>query len=188
MLDPRIYRTGFVAVALAADRARVLADTTSRGRCRTTLAPDAFNADNAYSTMTCARRDVSRPTARAPPATTALATDVSVRAARDHGLEGLDHACTRPAPSTATRTLETVTAVRAGLSTADDRDRRAPRRAAARPATAELSGTAALLELARVLAGETQHRTIVLASTSGSAGRRRRDGARAHRWPGRSTR
>ena len=38
------------------------------------------------------------------------------------------------------------------------------------PAAADLSGTATLLELARVLAGETLHRTIVLASTSGSQG------------------
>ena len=38
------------------------------------------------------------------------------------------------------------------------------------PSVADLSGTAVLLELARVLSGETQHRSIVLASTSGSAG------------------
>jgi hypothetical protein len=38
------------------------------------------------------------------------------------------------------------------------------------PAAADLSGTAVLLELARVLAGETQHRSLVLVSTSGSTG------------------
>ena len=38
------------------------------------------------------------------------------------------------------------------------------------PATAEASGTGVLEELAGDLAGETQHRTIVLASTSGSSG------------------
>jgi Peptidase family M28 len=68
-----------------------------------------------------------------------------------------------------TRTLETVTGTRAGLAggaivVVAHRD------ALSSPATADLSGTATLLELARVLAGETQHRTIVLASTSGSAG------------------
>src|SRR5207248_472301 len=38
------------------------------------------------------------------------------------------------------------------------------------PATAQLSGTTVMLELARVLSGETLHHTVVLASTSGSAG------------------
>ena len=38
------------------------------------------------------------------------------------------------------------------------------------PATASLSGTATLIELARDLEGETLHRTVVLASTSGSQG------------------
>jgi hypothetical protein len=38
------------------------------------------------------------------------------------------------------------------------------------PATAQLSGTAVLLELARVLSGETLQHTLVLASTTGSVG------------------
>ena len=38
------------------------------------------------------------------------------------------------------------------------------------PATAALSGTATLIELARDLAGETLHRTVVLASTTGAQG------------------
>ena len=49
-----------------------------------------------------------------------------------------------------------------------DRDPRPPRRRRAR--RAELSGTAALLELARVFAARETQRTIVLVSTSGGSG------------------
>ena len=46
----------------------------------------------------------------------------------------------------------------------------AHRDASARGAEAELSGTAALLELARVFAARETQRTIVLVSTSGGSG------------------
>ena len=46
----------------------------------------------------------------------------------------------------------------------------AHRDAGGSPSTASLSGTATLIELARDLEGETLHRTVVLASTSGSQG------------------
>ena len=56
-----------------------------------------------------------------------------------------------------------------------------------RPATAQLSGTAGLIELARVFRGRTLRKTLVLASTSGgSAGRRGRD--RGGAAPGRQRR
>ena len=55
------------------------------------------------------------------------------------------------------------------------------------PALAGLSGTATLMELARDLSGETLNRTIVLASTSGSAGNGGRDPAGLDASPGRST-
>ena len=51
-----------------------------------------------------------------------------------------------------------------------DPDRRPPRRRRRRARAAELSGTAALLELARVFAARETKRTIVLASTSGGSG------------------
>jgi hypothetical protein len=81
----------------------------------------------------------------------------------------VSHALTKARTVDGTQELETVTAVRAGQSSGTivivaHRD------ALTQPATAQLSGTATLLELARVLAGETTHRTIVLASTSGSDG------------------
>src|SRR5207248_2379370 len=67
------------------------------------------------------------------------------------------------------RTLRDVVGVRAGLS-----ERQivvvAHRDALWRPATADLSGTAALLELARVFNGRTLNKTLVLASTSGGSG------------------
>ena len=46
----------------------------------------------------------------------------------------------------------------------------APRDALGAPATASASGTAMLMELARDLEGETLHRSVVLASTSGTQG------------------
>ena len=51
MLDPRIYRTGLVAVALAVI---VLAFSLGdqQGPLTTTLAPDAFNGGHAYAAMT----------------------------------------------------------------------------------------------------------------------------------------
>src|SRR5204862_2409061 len=67
------------------------------------------------------------------------------------------------------RQLRTVIGTRAGLS-----ERQvvvvAHRDAVSTPARAELSGTAALLELARVFNGRTLHKTLVLASTSGGSG------------------
>ena len=50
MLDPRIYRTGLVAVALAVI---VLAFSLGdqQGPQTTTLAPEAFNAGHAYAAM-----------------------------------------------------------------------------------------------------------------------------------------
>ena len=97
--------------------------------------------------------------------------------------------------------LETVVGVRPGLSS-----RRivvmAHRDALGSPALAELSGTAALLEMARLFKVRELRSTLVLVSTSGgSAGRggrarvrgvrrrpgRRRDRARRHRRPRRTT-
>lgn len=165
MLDPRIYRTGFVAVALAVV---VLAFslTDQQGALGSSLAPDAFNGQNAYATMnTLAAAYPSR-----RPGSTG---DDALAGAVAQGLSSRGFAVSTASSSArtadGTRTLETVTGVRTGqpggsIVVVAHRD------ALGSPATAELSGTATLLELARVLAGETQHRTIVLASTSGSSG------------------
>ncbi len=68
-----------------------------------------------------------------------------------------------------TRQLENVVGVRAGqqngsIVVVSHRD------ALASPARAQLSGTAAMLQLASVLNGETLQHTVILASTSGSDG------------------
>jgi hypothetical protein len=68
-----------------------------------------------------------------------------------------------------TRTLETVVGVRPGTRSGAI-VLVAHRDAAGRKARAELSGTAALLELAHVLSGRVTQRTVVLASTSGGSG------------------
>ncbi len=167
MLDPRIYRAALVVVALAV---LVVAFSLNdqQGPLGTTLAPDAYNAQNAYSTMTRLAK---------------LYPDRRPGSAGDQGVAGYLAAKLRHPPlnfsvSTRTfggdtadgsRTLETVTATRAGLLPGNIVVL-AHRDSLSAPDPAGLSGTATLLELARVLSGESLHRTIVLASTSGSDG------------------
>lgn len=168
MLDPRIYRTGFIAVALAAIVfAFSLHD--QQGPLGSPLATDAYNGTNAFATM----QSLAGPNgyAQRRPGSTgdnALADEVYSRLSAIQGL-GVSRRLWTGRTADGTRTLETVTAVRPGLSTGSivivaHRD------SLSSPSVADLSGTATLLELARVLAGETTHRTIVLESTSGSAG------------------
>jgi hypothetical protein len=165
MLDPRIYRTGFVAVALVAI---VLAFSLQDqpGPLGTTLPPDAFNGQNAFSTMNSMARNYPsrRPGSEGDDA---LATQV----ANVMGQDGFSVSTNTFTGRTVdgSRTLENVIAVRPGTSTGSivvvaHRD------ALGSPAAADLSGTATLIELARDLAGETLNRTVVLASTSGSVG------------------
>ena len=68
------------------------------------------------------------------------------------------------------RSLTTVIAERPGSTSAAPILLLAHRDAAVAGSKAELSGTAALLELARVLAARETKRTIILASTSGGSG------------------
>jgi hypothetical protein len=165
MLDPRIYRTGFVVVALAVV---VLAFSLNdqQGALGSSLAPDAFNGQNGYTTM----RDlaVAYPSRRPGSAGDDALAGAVAQGFSAHGFT-VSTSSARAHTADGTRTLETVTGVRTGQS-GGSIVIVAHRDALSSPATAALSGTATLLELARVLAGETQHRTIVLASTSGSAG------------------
>jgi hypothetical protein len=165
MLDPRIYRAGFVAVALALV---VLAFSLQNqpGSLGTTLPPDAFNGQNAYASMlsVAASDPLRRPGSEGDDA---LATQV----ANSLGENGFSvHKSTFTGRTVdGSRTLVNVTAIRPGISTGTILVV-AHRDALGSPATAELSGTATLIELARDLAGETLNHTVVLASTSGSAG------------------
>ncbi len=166
MLDPRIYRAAFALVALAilvvafslAPRPRAIG---------TTLAPDAFDGNAAFAALGsyAERFPVRRPGDRDD---TALAE----RLARDLTVLGPGTVRTfRSSGQTidGERELATVVATRLGrpgpgLVVVAHRD------AAGAPARAELSGTAALVELARVAAAGRLQRTVTFVSTSGGSG------------------
>jgi hypothetical protein len=165
MLDPRIYRTGLVAVVLAVI-VFAFSFQNQQGPLGATLAPDAFNGQNAYRDATnLSQHYRHRPAGSASDA--AIGDEIAQRLRID------DFSVSRqsfraPTPS-GTRTLENVIGVRSGSSSGSivviaHRD------ATGSPAKIEASGTGVLLDLARVLSGETLNHTVVLASTSGSTG------------------
>jgi hypothetical protein len=167
MLDARIYRTGLIAVGLAVI---VLAFSlqNQQGPAGTTLAPDAFNGGHAFATMTKLARDF-------PERRPGSAADAQIAAAVAQAFAQDGFFVSRSSFSAQTvdgkRRLESVTGVRPGDGfSSGSIVIVAHRDATSSPTVAEASGTAVLIELARVLSGETQHRTIVLASTSGSIG------------------
>jgi hypothetical protein len=165
MLDPRIYRAGFVPVALAVI-ALAFSLSNQQGPLGTNLAPDAFNYQQAYSEMTSL---ASLYPNRRPGSVgdNALADEVAKAFGTDHLTVSRDTYAARTADGT--RTLDAVIGVRTGSS-----NRRivivAHRDAMGSPAVAEMSGTATLIQLAHVLSERTLNSTIVLASISGSAG------------------
>jgi Peptidase family M28 len=162
VLDPRIYRAGFLPILFAL----VLAGFSLREPPRpltTSLAPDAFDGAAAF-------RQLDRLATEAPLRRPGSAGDGLVARHVEDTLRtnGFRVAVRRFSAETADgeRELRTVVGERVGFS-----NRRilvlAHRDALGRGARAELSGTVALLELARVLGGRTLNRTLVLASTSG---------------------
>lgn len=165
MLDPRIYRTGLIIAALAL----VVLGFSLRDQqppLRPTLAPDAFNGQNAYSAIQIlGSKDPSRRPGSA--GDRALAKQV----AGTFGKDGFTLSTTTFSGRTVdgTRTLENVVGVRPGIKSGSIVVV-AARDALGAPALASLSGTAALMELASDLEGETLNHTVVLASTSGSDG------------------
>jgi hypothetical protein len=165
MLDPRIYQAGLVPAVLALAVAAFSLEDVPSG-ATTTLAPDAFNGQRATRSLQSLAREFPdrRPDS---PGDRALAGRVAetfrssgfrVRIRRDEArtIDG-------------ERRLRTVVGLRAGTT-----PRRivvlAHRDSADRQATADLSGTAGLLELAKVFEGRTLSKTIVLVSTSGGSG------------------
>jgi len=165
MLDPRIYRTGLVVVALAA---LVLAFSleNQQGPMTASLAPQAFNGENVFNTMTSmAAAEPNRAPGSAGDYD--LATVVKRKLTQYGFSPTTDTFTARTADGV--RTLENVIGVRPGMQSGSvvivaHRDARGS------PATSSLSGTATLIELARDLEGETLHRSVVLASTTGSQG------------------
>jgi len=162
MLDPRIYRAAFLPAALAVILAAFSLEPRP-GPLTTTLTADAFEGPRAAREL----RELAQlfPRRRAGGAADAALAGRVEASFREAGFDTSHHVFQGRTVS-GERELSTVVGVRVGSSA-----RRllvlAHRDAANGPAAAELSGTVALLELARVFAGRKLRRTLVLASTSG---------------------
>jgi hypothetical protein len=165
MLDPRIYRMGLVPIVLAVI---VLAFslTGQPGPLGATLAPQAYSGSAAFTTLNFMAR--TYPDRRPGSAGDAqLGGYVASQLSSDGFKVSTDAFMARTALGT--RQLENVVGIRAGqqngsIVIVSHRD------ALSTPARAQLSGTAAMLQLAGVLNGETLQHTVILASTSGSDG------------------
>jgi len=165
MLDPRIYRAGLIPALLALIIAAFSVQTPPRG-LRAALAPDSFAPKRAFASLNELARSFPD---RRPGSRGDVALSQRVREVLEN--TGFDVATRTFEARTVTgrRELATVQGIRAGRSS-----RRivvlAHRDALRSPARADLSGTAALLELARVFRGRQLRKTLVLVSTSGGTG------------------
>lgn len=165
MLDPRIYRMGLVAVVLGVI-VFAFSLQQQRGSLSSTLAPDAFNGENAYvATLNISQHFKHRHAGSSNDA--AIGAEVSQGLARS-GFAVSTQSFSAATPG-GTKTLENVVGVRTGMTNGTivvvaHRD------ATSSPAEASESGTGVLLNLASVLSGQTLNHTIVLASTTGSTG------------------
>ncbi len=165
MLDPRIYRTGLIVVAVA-----VIVVAFSLGNqanpLNATLVPDAFNGGTAYATMASLAKQFP---VRGPGSVgdNGVADDVASAFSRD-GLQ-VQRSTFNAQTIDGARTIQTVTGTLAGL-TPGSIVIVAHRDSAHAGAASDLSGTGVLLELAQVLSAQTQQRSVVLASTSASIG------------------
>ena len=112
MLDPRIYRTGLVAVALAVI-VFAFSLESQPGGSGTTLAPDAFNPANAQSTLTWLSR--TYPDRRPGSARRRAHGRLRGRRAGQARLRGHASRPSRPTPD-GQRTLVNVTGTLAGQS------------------------------------------------------------------------
>jgi Peptidase family M28 len=172
MLNGRLYRAAFVPFLLALAVAAFSLGARPQP-LSSTLAPDAFDGAAAFAELKSLAGEF-------PDRRPGSAGDDALAARVAHTLEGLGTAGrggfqvrTRHFQAQTIdgeRTLETVIAQRAGSSGGTPIVILAHRDASTRGAEAELSGTVALLELARVFAARETQRTIVLVSTSGGSG------------------
>jgi Peptidase family M28 len=168
MLDPRIYRTGLMVVVVA-----VIVVAFSLGNqaspLTTTLVPDAFDGDAAYATM----QSLARQYPDRPPGSDAdnHIADFVARSLSHAGFQ-VQHSEFEAQTVDGPRTLENVVGTLAGTTpgTIVVVAHRDAAHTTASGSPAELSGTAVLLQLGRVLSQQTQQRSIVLASTSGHVG------------------
>ncbi len=172
MLNGRIYRAAFVPVLLALGVAAFSLGARP-GPLRSNLAPDAFEGSSAIARLD----DLA---AEFPDRRPGSVSDERLARLVAQNIEALGgtagggfavHTYRFGAETIeGERTLMNVVAVRPGSTSATPIVIVAHRDAVRGPARAQLSGTAALLELARVFASRDTQRTIVLASTSGGSG------------------
>ena len=172
MLNGRLYRAAFMPFLLALVVA-AFSLTQLPGALSSTLAPEAFEAGPAMSELgELARRFPHRRAGSG--ADQAMARYVARQLRSLGGTAGGGFSVHSYSFSAQTidgeRTLSNVVAQRPGSTDAPPILIVAHRDAADGPARAELSGTAALLELARVFADRETRRPIVIASTSGGSG------------------
>jgi hypothetical protein len=172
MLSGRLYRAAFVPFLLALGLAAFSLGSRP-APLTSTLAPDAFEGASAYAELHSLVKEFPQ---RRPGSSgdERLARYVAGKLEALGGTAGggfAVHTFTVHAQTIdGERALSTVVATRPGSTSASPIVILAHRDAAAPGAAAELSGTAALLELARVFAARETKRTIVLASTSGGSG------------------
>ncbi len=172
MLNGRIYRAAFLPLLGAV----VIAGFSLTGRTAplaSNLTPQAFEGTRAFASL----QGVAK---RFPDRSPGGAEDQALALYVARTLRGLGNPATggfavtvhsfRAQTVAGERTLTTVIAQRPGTTGETPLVVLAHRDAAGRGAEAELSGTAVLLELARVLAAGETRRTIVLVSTSGGSG------------------
>lgn len=172
MLNGRLYRATLAPVLVAVGVA-AFSLGAAPAPLSSTLAPDAFDGSTAYATLReMAQKFPDRRPGSAGDARLAVYIAQSLKALGGTAGGGFAvHVSHFAGPTIAgEQNLTTVTASRPGSTGAPPIVIIAHRDAAARGAQAELSGTAALLELASVFATRETKRTIVLVSTSGGSG------------------
>ncbi len=172
MLNGRIYRAAWLPAFVAAFVA-ALSFGHRPGALSTSLAPDAFNGPQAVQTL----RELARefPVRLAGSLSDDHLAERVARTIRGFGSgqnSGFQVRTHRFMGQTAEgeRTLSTVLAERPGSTAASPIVILAHRDSTARGSLDGLSGTAVLLELARVLSSRETNRTIILLSTSGGSG------------------
>ena len=172
MLNGRIYRAAFAPFVLALAIA-AFSLTAPPGPLSSTLAPDAFDGQQALA-------EAKQLAAEFPQRRPGSAGDERLAQRVAHTIEGLGGMAgggfsvrvrqVRAQTIDDEQTLQTVIAQRPGSTAESPIVILAHRDSATNDSPAQLSGTAALIELARVFASRETKRTIVLVSTSGGSG------------------
>ncbi len=172
MLNGRIYRAAFAPFAIALAIA-AFSLTARPAPLHSTLAPDAFDGQRALT-------EAQRLAVEFPRRRPGGAGDKGLAQRVAHTIEGLGGTVgggfsvrvrqLRAQTIDGEQTLDTVIAQRPGATGESPIVIVAHRDSATPFSAAQLSGTAALIELARVFAARETQRTIVLVSSSGGSG------------------